>query len=243
MNDSFIFLGLVAVVAGAVASLAGFGIGSLLTPALAPLLGVRLAVAAVAFPHAAGTALRLWRLRRHVDRAVLRGFGVASAVGGLMGALLHGWSTSPVLSMAFGCLLLLSGLGGFTGWPERIRLRGAAATLAGVLSGLFGGLVGNQGSIRAAALLGSGLSREQFVATATATALIVDAARLPIYLATSAADLREHFALLAVLTLGVLVGTLAGERVLRRLPERVFRASVSTLLILLGGYMLLNPIR
>ena len=47
----------VAVMAGSVAAVAGFGIGSLLTPALAPLLGTPLAVAAVTLPHAAGTAL------------------------------------------------------------------------------------------------------------------------------------------------------------------------------------------
>src|SRR5688572_16283484 len=87
----------IAFAAGAVASVAGFGIGSLLTPALAPLLGTPLAVAAVALPHAAGTALRLWRLRRHVDRAVLRTFGVASAAGGLAGALLHGAASGPAL--------------------------------------------------------------------------------------------------------------------------------------------------
>lgn len=153
MLETLLLPGLVAVLAGAVASVAGFGIGSLLTPVLAPLLGVRLAVAAVSIPHAAGTGLRLWRLRRHVDRAVLRRFGFASAAGGLAGALLHGAFGNPALSVVFGALLILSGLAGLTGWTERVQLRGAAANAAGALSGFFGGLVGNQGGIRSAALL------------------------------------------------------------------------------------------
>jgi uncharacterized membrane protein YfcA len=62
----------IAVVAGAIAAVAGFGIGSLLTPLLALQTGTKLAVAAIAVPHLAGTALRFWRLRRHVDRRVLR---------------------------------------------------------------------------------------------------------------------------------------------------------------------------
>src|SRR5690349_2002694 len=57
----------VGVAAGAIASIAGFGIGSLLTPLLALRLGTKVAVAAVAVPHVAGTALRLWRVRTHVD--------------------------------------------------------------------------------------------------------------------------------------------------------------------------------
>ena len=52
-------MGLVAVLAGAIASVAGFGIGSVLTPLLAARLGTKLAVAAVSVPHFAGTVFRL----------------------------------------------------------------------------------------------------------------------------------------------------------------------------------------
>jgi uncharacterized membrane protein YfcA len=62
----------VAVLAGAVASVSGFGTGSLLTPLLAVRVGTKLAVAAVAVPHLGATALRLWLMRKHVDRR-LRG--------------------------------------------------------------------------------------------------------------------------------------------------------------------------
>ena len=49
-----------AVLSGGTAAVAGFGIGSLLTPALAASFGTSTAVAAVAIPHAAATALR-WK--------------------------------------------------------------------------------------------------------------------------------------------------------------------------------------
>jgi len=76
------------VVAGAIASVAGFGIGSVLTPTVAVATGTKVAVAAVAIPHLVGTLQRFWILRRHVDRRMLLGFGLASAGGGLAGALL-----------------------------------------------------------------------------------------------------------------------------------------------------------
>ena len=199
-----------------------------------------LAVAAVSIPHAAGTGLRLWRLRDAIDRRVFGWFGLASAAGGLIGALLHGEATESALAAVFGGLLLLSGLAGFTDWTRRLGLRGWGATAAGALSGLFGGMVGNQGGIRSAALLAFPLSPRAFVATATATALLVDAARMPVYLATSWTGLREHAPLIAVLVAGVLLGTVAGEGVLRRLPERVFRRAVSTLLLVLGVAMIVR---
>ena len=44
------------IVAGAVASVAGFGIGSLLTPVLGMGVGTKVAVAMVSIPHVVGTA-------------------------------------------------------------------------------------------------------------------------------------------------------------------------------------------
>ena len=58
----------VGISSGAIAAVAGFGIGSLLTPILSQQIGTKLAVAAVAIPHLLGTALRSWLLREPVDR-------------------------------------------------------------------------------------------------------------------------------------------------------------------------------
>jgi hypothetical protein len=234
--DALVFV--VAVLAASVASVAGFGIGSILTPALAPSVGTKLAVAAVSIPHLAGTALRLWRLRRHVDRQVLEGFGLASAAGGLMGAFVFALAGSATLAVTFGFLLLLAGLSEWTGLNRRVRLGRTAAWVAGGASGVFGGMVGNQGGIRTAALLTFSLERHAFVATATATALLVDLGRMPVYLATEGPALVDMAGTIALLTAGVVVGTLAGEGVLRRLPEDIFRRAVATMLVALGIVML-----
>src|SRR6185312_2326472 len=134
----------VGLAAGAIASVAGFGIGSLLTPTFALETGTRLAVAAVAIPHVVATFQRFWLLRRHVDRRVLLGFGLASAAGGLAGALAHVRLASRVLEMVFGALLLVAAFAEFSGWMMNVRWGRRAAWVAGALSGAFGGLVGNQ---------------------------------------------------------------------------------------------------
>jgi uncharacterized protein len=231
-----IITGVVAAVAGAIASVAGFGIGSLLTPALATQVGLKVAVAAVCVPHFAGTAFRYWRLRRYVDRGVLWNFGITSAAGGLIGALMHGLATSPALTALFASLLVFAGIAGLTGWEAKMRLRGKIAWIAGFLSGLFGGLVGNQGGIRSAAMLGIDVPRDAFVATATATALFVDVARLPVYLVTQGSQIANIWQLVAIAIVGVIIGTLVGEQLLRRIPEKIFRRVVSTVILFLGLY-------
>lgn len=227
-----------ALAAGAIASVAGFGIGSVLTPVLGLKVDTRLAVAAIAIPHVIGTAQRWWMLRRHVDRRVLVGFGITSAAGGLAGALLHARITSRALALVFGLLLILAGASELTGWIRRVRWGRRAAWISGALSGLLGGLVGNQGGIRTAAMLGFDVPKESFVATATAIALFVDAARMPVYFASQGGEILHLWRWLLVATAGVVVGTLLGRRVLSRLPQAAFRRVIAVLLLVLGVWML-----
>jgi uncharacterized protein len=225
------------IVAGAIAAVSGFGIGSLLTPVLALQVGTKLAVAAVAIPHAIGTALRFLLLRRHVEWRVVRSFGIASAVGGLAGAVLQTLASSRTLGVVFGALLILAGTSELTGWMQRVHWGRTAAWVAGTLSGVLGGLVGNQGGIRSAAMLGYDVPKEAFVATATAIALFVDAARLPVYLLTQGVEISLNWPLVLIATVSVVVGTLLGKHLLVRISQTVFRRVIALLLIGLGVYM------
>jgi uncharacterized membrane protein YfcA len=225
---------LAAAAGAAAASVTGFGLGSLLTPVLALAMPMPSAVTLTAVPHAVATALRLWRMRHAVDRGLLRSFGVASAAGGLLGAWLASRWSAKGLVVLFGVLLVASGVSGLTGWTRRVPASRTLSLVGGALSGLFGGLVGNQGGVRAAALLGARVGRDAFVATATASAMLVDIVRLPLYI-TRAPDLVwTEWPVVALTTAGAIVGTLAGVRLLRRIPESRFRAVVSWLVLLVG---------
>jgi hypothetical protein len=225
---------LVSVAAGAIAAVAGFGVGSLLTPLLALHAGTKTAVAGVSVPHLVGTSVRLWLMRANIDRALLWRFGLTSAAGGLVGALLHEAASSRVLAMVFGALLVFAGISEITGYARRWRFHGSVAWAAGAASGLFGGLVGNQGGIRSAAMLGFDVPKERFVATATASALFVDVARMPVYVVVERQEVAAIWYLVLLATIGVVAGTLAGERLLTRVPERRFRQVVGTIILLLG---------
>ena len=227
--------------AGAIASVAGFGIGSILTPLFAIHFGTKLAVAAVSIPHLIATALRFVRIGEHVDKRVFVSFGITSAAGGLIGALLHARFSGTALSYVLGGLLVFAGMMGVTGLSRRMRFEGVAAWIAGALSGAFGGLVGNQGGIRSAAMLGMRVSKESFVATATAIALVVDLARMPVYAVVQGKEVLGIWPVLLLAIIGVVLGTLAGERVLRKIPEPLFRRIVSLIILTLGVALFLYP--
>jgi len=233
-------VGLVAAIAGGIATISGFGIGSLLTPLLAFKVGTGIAIAGVSMAHFFGTLLRFILWRKHVNKQLLLSFGLTSAVGGLIGALLHNVLFNTILTIIFGLLLLFAGIMGLTGLSEKLRFRGAAAWIAGVLSGFFGGLVGNQGGIRSASMLGFKLNQKEFVATATAIALMVDVARMPVYISFQGKQLLDIWELILIATIGVFIGTIAGSWVLIKIPEKLFKKVISAIILLIGIFVLIH---
>ena len=238
------FVGLavfISFIAGVTASIVGFGIGSLLTPIIALRFGTDLAIAAVSLPHLAGGLLRGWRLRQSIDWTVLVRFGVLSAIGGLIGAFAFAHLAPTALTRMLGALLVLTATAGISGWSQRWKPLGVLVWILGALSGFFGGVVGNQGGLRAAALSAFGLAPTAFVATSTVIGVLIDVVRTPIYLYRVGPDLAGLWGLVALATAGVLVGTLVGERMLFGLPPARFRVIVSVAIGLLGLWFLFGP--
>jgi uncharacterized protein len=233
---------LVSFVAGATASVVGFGIGSLLTPVVAVRFGTDIAIAAVALPHLAGGLLRGWKLRRFIDMRILLRFGVLSAAGGLVGALVFARLAPVVLARTLGALLLLTVVAAMTRWSEHWRPQGALVWVLGALSGFFGGVVGNQGGLRAAALSAFDLEPTVFVATSTLIGVMIDLVRVPVYLNRAVHGLAGLWPLVAVIMVGVLVGTLVGQRLLLDLSHDRFRIVVSVAIGLLGLWFLVGPV-
>jgi uncharacterized membrane protein YfcA len=171
---------------------------------------------------------------------VLVRFGVLSALGGLAGALLYTRLGTTPLTRILGALLLLTAAAQLTGWSSRWHPRGPLVALLGLCSGFFGGVAGNQGGLRAAALTAFRLSPAGFVATATATGLMVDLARAPIYVFGAGQRLMQLWLPIGMATVGVLLGTLLGERVLMGLSPARFGQVVGFAIGLLGVWLIVG---
>jgi uncharacterized membrane protein YfcA len=150
--------------------------------------------------------------------------------------LLHASLTSRWLTWLLGGLLIFSGVTGLLG--VTFRFRRGTAYIAGAFSGILGGLVGNQGGIRAGALMGFEVRKEAFVATSTAVALLVDGARVPVYLVNQGDVLRGMIPTIVIATTAVVIGTIAGRLMLRRINEATFKRVVSALIAALGVWLI-----
>ncbi len=66
---------------------------------------------------------------------------------------------------------------------------------------------------------------------------------MPVYLATQAEQIVDAWPWIAVAAAGVIAGTLLGERLLRRIPEPVFRRVLGALILALGVVMFFEASR
>jgi len=80
-----------------------------------------------------------------------------------------------------------------------------------------------------------------FVATSTVIGVMIDLVPAPVYFHRFGGELVRMWPLVAMAVMGVLAGTLAGERVLLGLSRERFRQIVSIAVGLLGLWFLFRP--
>lgn len=238
----------------------GFGLGTLLLPVFALFLPVELAVAATAVVHLANNLFKLALVGRFANRSVVLAFGLPSMAAAFIGAwLLAGMSElPPISSYALGPIhaevtwpkLVIGPLIAFFALFDLVpRLSGFTVDrrwlpLGGVLSGFFGGVSGQQGALRAAFLVKSGLDRDAFIGTSVVVAVMVDLSRLVVY---GTSFIGKHFAtlgagagdevprLMVTATLAAFAGSFVGSRLVRSVTLDVLQKLVGVMIIALGA--------
>ena len=219
---------------GAVATISGFGLATVLTPVFALQLEIHQAVLVVAIVHLGNGLFRLTLFRKHIDAVVVRRFGIWCVLGALAGASLYRGLHPSLLQGLLGAVLLA--LAGRELLPESRRpsFPRRVDQAGGFLAGLVGGAIGNQGAIRSAYLLNYRLPKEVFVGTGTALACAIDLVRVPVYLWVERASLADLIPWAAPALVCAVTGTLLGKRLLKRISKETFRKIVGGLIAVLG---------
>ncbi|MBN2592184.1 MAG: sulfite exporter TauE/SafE family protein [Sedimentisphaerales bacterium] len=229
----WLWLTSLALVAGVLSALTGFGGAAILLPALVLLLGPRDAVVTLTVAQLCGNLSRVWFNRTELDWRVVRWFAFGAVPASVAGGLLFATAPLRVLTVVLGVALIGMVVGRRLmrrGYPKLGR-RGFAGLGAGV--GTVSALVGTAGPIAAPFFLGYGLVRGAYIGTEAATAVIMHLVKSAVYGATDVMDLRT-IGIGLLLGLVLLVGAYIGKRIVDRTPERVFVVLVELALIAAG---------
>lgn len=247
---------LVAVLASGLTLFSGFGLGTILTPAFALFFPIPTAIAMTAVVHLSNNLFKMVLVGRNADWRVVARFGLAAALAAIAGASLLSyfanlsawtsyqlgdrWHEITPVKAVIGLLIVAFALLELSPRFARISFSPRWLPLGGLLSGFFGGLSGNQGAFRAAFLVKAGLSKEAFVGTSAACAVLVDVVRLLVYSAVFhgggwAVLQGENGGLVIAATLSAFAGAWLGKRLLKKVSLRFVQLTVAAMMVLIGS--------
>ena len=245
MHETIIIL--VAIAASLLTLVSGFGLGTLMLPVFALFFPLEVAVGMTAVVHLLNNVFKFALMYRHVDRKVLLWFGVPGILGAWVGAkLLMLLGHGPTLYMGIregvdgldlviATLMVLFAITELLPHLAQFSFKRKYLVPGGMVSGFFGGLSGHQGALRTMFLLRAGLSKETFIGTGIAIALLIDLTRIPIYMqGLPAGILQERGLFLALVTIASFLGAYLGKRWITKITFRSVQLIVGAFMLLIA---------
>lgn len=244
---------LAALTASLLTFFSGFGLGTILTPVFAVYFPIDLAIALTGVVHFLNNIFKLSLTGMKADAYTVVRFGIPAFLAAMLGAYVllqinnlpsihsyvlwnNEYSITPV-KLTIAVLLAFFALTEVLPFFKNLQF-GKSKTaltliLGGLLSGFFGGLSGNQGALRTAFLIKSGLNKTSFIATGIVIACIVDFSRLGVYMTRfTKSGLHENLALVIGAAVSAFIGAYAGNLLLEKVTFVTVQRIVTLMLVL-----------
>jgi len=252
---NFIIICVVSLLVSALTFFSGFGLGTILMPVFALFFPLPVAIAATAVVHLANNLFKAALVGKHADWSVVWRFAMPATITAIIGAFLLSLfeEMPPILEytlgnqvyqitavkLVIGVIIIVFALFDLLPRFANMAFDKKYLPLGGALSGFFGGLSGNQGALRSAFLIKTGLNKEAFIATGVISAVIVDVARLLVYGITFYASRfamigNEIRWLVIAATVSAFAGAILGKQLLHKVTLRTVQIIVGILLVLIG---------
>lgn len=233
----------------------GFGLGTILVPVFALFFPLEIAISLTAVVHFLNNLFKLFLVGKNIDRNILIRFGIPAIVSAFLGAfvltlisemeplfsysIFNKTADITIVKMIIGILLAFFALFDLVPALSKLNFNQKYIPLGGFLSGFFGGLSGNQGALRSAFLIRANLSKEQFIATGVAIAVLIDISRLAIY---SSDIMKQHsnldYLLLSLATLSAFLGAFLGNRLLKKITIQFLQRFVGIVLLIFSALLI-----
>jgi uncharacterized membrane protein YfcA len=246
----FVIICFAALAGSALTLFSGFGLGTLMVPVFGIFFPLPLAIQLTAIVHFLNNLFKLILVGKNIDFKIALRFGLPGIVAAFGGAwlltqmtelpALYSWNSdqfeiTPV-KLVIAVLIIFFSLFDLLPRFNRIEFDKKYLFAGGLLSGFFGGLSGNQGALRSAFLIRSGLSKEAFIATGVFIACLVDTSRLFMYSDKFIIndDGSQQIPLLVAATLSAFAGAYIGNKLVKKMTITFLQQLVGIMLIVFG---------
>jgi uncharacterized membrane protein YfcA len=229
-----LFYGIAAVfAAGIIKGLTGFGFSLLTVPILVILLGPRKAVPIIIILNAASNVPLYFHSRKWSSLAAIRPLIVAGIISVPVGTYLLLVLDTAALKLIVGVVICLFALAFLLGFRREIKREKRGLIGAGLVSGILNGLISTGGPPVILFLANQGMPKQRFRANLIAYFLFLNVATLPVHFAGGLLSLEvvEYAAMFIPALAG---GALVGTRLIKHVPEAVFRKTVLAVVMAAG---------
>ncbi len=251
----YIVISITALFVASLTLFSGFGLGTILMPAFAMFFPIPIAIAATAVVHLANNIFKIVLVGRDADWGVVFRFALTAALAAILGAWLLGllsWMPAitsyqiverahdvTLVKLVIGILIIGFALFDLIPKLQKLAFDRKFLPLGGILSGFFGGISGNQGAMRSAFLIKSGLDTKAFVGTNAVCGLTVDVVRLIVYSATfytanSALVSGDIWVLVLLAIFFAFIGSFVGSRLVKKVTLHAVQYVVGIMLAVVG---------
>jgi uncharacterized membrane protein YfcA len=231
-----ILLILVSFATSAVSAAFGLGGGMMLIAIMAQAMPIPALVPVHGVVQMGSNAGRALVLLKHVNWPAALWFMLGAAAGAVFGGAVAISLPAAAVRLGLG-LFILWMVWGRTPRFDRAPKRAMAG--AGLVATGLSMIFGATGPIGGAVLSAIGLARQAFVATQAVTALVMHVFKIVVFGLLGFVFAPWLGLILAMIASGF-IGTLAGTRLLARMPEPMFRTGFRLVMTLLAGSLLLR---
>lgn len=248
---SYLVVGITALLASGLTFFSGFGLNTILLPAMAVFFPVETAVAMTAVVHMTNNAFKLTLVGRKVNVRVALKFGLPAIITAYLGARLlsllsrmlpiasyHLWQNEfsiTAINLVVGAVMVVFSLVELLPRFQKLEIDEKWLPLGGIISGFFGGLSGHQGAARSVFLSKSKLEKESFIATGIIISFMVDITRISVYAGDiSSMGLNASWTLAAAAALSAFAGSFIGSRFIEKVTLKSIQVLLGIMLIVLG---------
>ena len=259
---SFIVIPLTAFIASLLTFFSGFGLGTILLPVFAMYYDTPIAVGLTAIVHFSNNIFKMGLVYKNIQWNVFFRFGIPSLLAAFIGALaLKYLFTKPIILFSYyveltelthhvtlfnliiGLLIIVFSLFELIPYLKNLSFNANKLTVGGLLSGFFGGLSGHQGALRSAFLVRLNLPKENYIATGTAIACVVDIARMMVYAFTfDFISIKNNTSIILIAIEAAFIGALLGNKLLKKTTLGFLKWFVTIFMIMIALLMIFGII-
>jgi len=221
----------IALLTSAVHGATGVAGGFLLSAAIAPIIGIKPIVPVISVALLISHSSRVILNAKHFDRSAFFSITFAAVPCIILAAIYYGRMSSNAIALILGCVILVSIP--IRRWAKQKQVKASSKMLSGVgvVYGTLSGVSIGPGMLLTPFMLGYGLSREAFVATLAAIALVTNITRVTVF---GYGDLLDaNYILLGILIgLVTIPGNWIGRSILRKMSNEGHSGLVDVMTII-----------